>query len=150
MPKKDPQFQSFRKLCAQYGLAATIQRFIVYQTLAAMKNHPTADMIYECLHPEHQTVSRMSVYRILDTFSKHRIIRRLNHPGSVTHYDAFMEPQHHLICVQCGEVWDIDCADGEDFHIPTANIPDGFQILDLTIDFQGLCSCCLAENSFAD
>lgn len=142
MTKDDPQFLAFRELCSHHGLAATIQRFIVFQTLSMMKNHPTADMIYEKLHVENPTVSRMSVYRILETFSRCRIIRRLNHPGSATHYDAFLTPHHHLICVQCGLVLDIDRAKDEHFEIPKANIPEGFKVLDFTIDFQGVCPEC--------
>lgn len=143
MTKDDPRFLQFRDLCSRNGLAATLQRFIVYQTLAEMKNHPTADMIYEQLHPENEKVSRMSVYRILDTFSKCRLIRRLNHPGSATHYDAFMTPHHHLICVQCGSVLDVDRTEDEHFEIPHENIPEGFQVLDFTVDFQGVCSSCV-------
>ncbi|MDO4424365.1 MAG: transcriptional repressor [Planctomycetia bacterium] len=145
MTKDDPQYLEFRELCGQRKLAATVQRFIVYQTLAGMKNHPTADMIYEQLHPENQKVSRMSVYRILDTFSRCRMIRRLNHPGAATHYDAFMTPHHHLICVNCGSVLDVDRSEGEHINISECQIPPGYQILDTTVDIQGICPDCGAE-----
>lgn len=146
MTKSDPRFQKFRELCNQNGFAATVQRFIVFETLSCMHNHPTADMIYETLHPENPSVSRMSVYRILETFARSRMIRRLNHPGSATHYDAFLKPHHHLICVQCGLVLDIDRSEHENFHIPMENIPEGFQVLDATIDFQGICPACAVLN----
>lgn len=142
MTKDDFQYQKFRELCSQKKLAATVQRFIVYQTLAGMKNHPTADMIYERLHPDNQKVSRMSVYRILDTFARRRMIRRLNHPGSATHYDAFMTPHHHLICVSCGSVLDVDRSVGERIDILERRIPPGYQILDTTVDIQGICPEC--------
>ncbi len=147
MTKSDPKFQKFRELCNQNGFAATVQRFVVFETLAGMHNHPTADMIYEMLHPENPSVSRMSVYRILETFARCRMIRRLNHPGSATHYDAFMEPHHHLICVQCGTVLDIPRSKDENFQIPMDNIPEGFEVLDVTIDFQGVCAACAAQNA---
>ncbi len=146
MMKDDSQYRKFRELCSQRKLAATVQRFIVYQTLVGMKNHPTADMIYEQLHPDNQKVSRMSVYRILDTFARRRMIRRLNHPGSATHYDAFMTPHHHLICVNCGYVLDVERSAGERIDISECRIPAGYQILDTTVDIQGICPKCAAGD----
>ena len=75
MTKNDPEFIAFRELCNRHGLAATIQRFIVYQTLCQMHNHPTPDMIFERLHPTCASVSRMSVYRILEQFSRCRKVK---------------------------------------------------------------------------
>ncbi len=140
--KNNSQFQDFKQMCVQHHMAATVQRFVVYETLRMMENHPTADMIYEKLHAEYPKVSRMSVYRILDSFAQRRIIRRLNHPGSATHYDAFMHPHHHLICVKCGLVHDVELTNGESCMIPRENIPMGFRVLDYTIDFQGICPTC--------
>ncbi|MBR0192414.1 MAG: transcriptional repressor [Thermoguttaceae bacterium] len=145
MTKNDPEFIAFRELCNRHGLAATIQRFIVYQTLCQMHNHPTPDMIFERLHPTCSSVSRMSVYRILEQFSRSRIIRRLNHPGSSMRYDAFMHPHHHLICVDCGAVYDIPCQEDEQITLPPESVPDGAIVLDYTLDFQGLCRRCAAK-----
>ena len=145
MTKNDPEFIAFRELCNRHGLAATIQRFIVYQTLCQMHNHPTPDMIFERLHPTCASVSRMSVYRILEQFSRSRIIRRLNHPGSSMRYDAFMHPHHHLICVDCGAVYDIPCREDEQITLPPESVPDGAIVLDYTLDFQGLCRRCAAK-----
>ncbi|MBQ6106594.1 MAG: transcriptional repressor [Thermoguttaceae bacterium] len=146
MTKNDPEFIAFRELCNQHGLAATVQRFLVYQTLREMHNHPTPDMIFERLHPACERVSRMSVYRILEQLSRCRIIRRLNHPGSSMRYDAFMYPHHHLICVDCGAVYDIPCGEEVPFTLPSEYVPDGAIVLDYTIDFQGLCRKCAAES----
>ncbi len=140
--KNSSQFQDFKRMCTQRRIATTVQRFAVYKTLKTMENHPTADMIYEKLHVEYPKISRMSVYRILDSFAQRRIIRRLNHPGSATHYDAFMFPHHHLICVKCGLVLDIKLTSNENCAIPRENIPAGFQVLDYTVDFQGICPSC--------
>ncbi|MDO4628833.1 MAG: transcriptional repressor [Planctomycetia bacterium] len=146
MTKSNPQFQDFKQMCVQHHLAATVQRFAVYETLRMMLNHPTADMIYEKLHAEYPKVSRMSVYRILDSFAQRRIIRRLNHPGSATHYDVFMHPHHHLICIKCGTVYDIEPSCAENCVIPHDNIPEGFQVLDFTVDFQGICPDCMKSE----
>ena len=146
MTKNDPEFIAFRELCNRHGLAATVQRFIVYQTLCQMHNHPTPDMIFERLHPTCASVSRMSVYRILEQFSRCRIIRRLNHPGSSMRYDAFMRPHHHLICVDCGAVYDIPCREDEQITLPPESVPDGAIVLDYTLDFQGLCRMCAAKS----
>ena len=48
----------------------TIQRDIVLSAVNALRNHPTADEIYEHIHSSHPTVSRATVYRNLSDLSE--------------------------------------------------------------------------------
>ncbi|MDO4569089.1 MAG: Fur family transcriptional regulator [Planctomycetia bacterium] len=145
MPKRDPFFQTFRKRCNSLGLAATRQRFLVYQCLSHSYDHPTADMVYERVLVDSPHISRMSVYRILESFAFHRMIRKVNHPGSAAHFDAFLTPHHHIICVECGVVVDVPL---EAFAITLRpeQIPAGINIESTTGDFQGLCSACAQKR----
>ena len=150
MPKHDPNFAKFRDTCRSYGLAVTVQRFLVYRALAASKEHPTADTVYENLHPEFPHLSRMSVYRILESFALSGMIRRVSHPGAVTRYDAFLFPHHHVVCVVCGQVVDIP-SEEDDLPFLTerlpARLPEGFQVIQCTADIQGVCRECSEKNS---
>ncbi|MCR5164926.1 MAG: hypothetical protein K6C40_12970, partial [Thermoguttaceae bacterium] len=58
---------------------------------------------------------------------------------------AFMHPHHHLICVDCGAVYDIPCREDEQITLPPESVPDGAIVLDYTLDFQGLCRRCAAK-----
>ena len=52
------------------------QRELIYQALRDTKEHPTADMIYQALRPEHPTLSLGTVYRNLNVLSSDgRIVR---------------------------------------------------------------------------
>ena len=138
---RDALYYEFREKCQEYGLAVTKQRHLVYRVLSQSKKHPTADQIYEKILEQFPKISRMSVYRILETFAACRMIRRVNHPGYATRYDMFYIPHHHLICTHCGMVQDIDPVPAN-FKVELRKVPEGFQIQDYCIDFQGLCADC--------
>lgn len=133
--------QDFCAQCHEHGLAVTRQRCSVFHVLLESREHPTADGVYELVRSEHPGISRMSVYRILETFAHERMIRKVNHPGPATRYDAFKVPHHHLVCVHCGQIIDIDRVP-EDFQIPLRHVPAGFRIHDFCVDFQGVCAEC--------
>lgn len=141
MPFRLAALQRFRDRCKGRGLAVTKQRAIVYKALLYSTEHPTADRVYELVREEYPGISRMSVYRILEALAFCHMIRRVNHPGAATRYDAFVKPHHHLICVKCGLVVDIDPVD-ESFSLELKQVPDGFRVLDYCVDFQGLCAAC--------
>ncbi|MDO4575767.1 MAG: transcriptional repressor [Planctomycetia bacterium] len=134
--------EQFYTRCRMYGLAVTKQRTQVYKILLYSTEHPTADRVYEQAREEFPGMSRMSVYRILETLASCHMIRKVNHPGAATRYDAFVKPHHHLICVKCGLVVDIDPVD-KDFSLELKQIPEGFRVLDYCVDFQGLCAACV-------
>lgn len=88
-------------------------------------------------------MSRTSVYRTLDTFSRHGLIKRLVHPGTAVRYDGNTQMHYHFYCLDCGAVFDI---------FPTKPVPEfwkdvegmvgGFVVEDCSIVFTGSCASC--------
>ena len=132
---------SFEQECRARGLAVTVQRRTVFEELAGRLDHPTADPVYEAVHPRLPSLSRTTVYRVLDTLVETGFARKVHHPDAVVRFDPTTGRHHHLVCESCGNLVDL-----EDAVVPRVAIPDakgtGFRIRDYSVSFNGLCSSC--------
>lgn len=137
------EMENFCNRCKSLGLAVTVQRRAVYQILLDSLEHPSADKIYEELITQYPNISRTSVYRILDTFARYGIIRKVDHPGAATRYDAYVFPHHHAVCVSCGEIIDVPFSSGDDEALRRVQRQmNDFIIRDYMVTFQGICHVC--------
>lgn len=118
----------------------TVQRRVILEELVHRKDHPTADQVYDSVRDRLAGLSRTTVYRVLDTFVKVGAIQKVLHPNAVARFDPIREQHHHLICAECGELFDLDAEAVPDLSLPA--LQDGFLIDDYTINFSGTCSGC--------
>lgn len=127
--------------CREQGLALTVQRRIILETLAARTDHPTADHIYDAVKGRIRGVSRTTVYRVLETFVRHGIVARVSNPQAKARFDADTDRHHHLICIDCATV--MDCQDERlnGIEIP-AEVQAGFEVRDFSLAITGLCESC--------
>lgn len=123
----------------------TIQREIILQAVRQLKNHPTADNVYDAVALVHPTVSRGTVYRNLKQLSEEGILQRVPVPGGAERFDYQTHQHYHLKCLKCGGVFDVDLQSLPALDTFTPNNSD-FQIIGFDIMFKGFCSCC-TQNS---
>ena len=132
---------SFEGECRRRGFAVTVQRRTVFEELAGRRDHPSADMVYESVHRRLPSLSRTTVYRVLETLVETGFARKVHHPDAVVRFDPSTGRHHHLVCEGCGELVDLD-----DSVVPPVPIPNakgtGFRIRDYSVSFNGLCSSC--------
>ena len=119
----------------------TAQRRAVLESLVARKDHPTADQLFAEVRVRLPDISRTTVYRVLETLVRVGAVQKVSHLGSSVRYDAFNEPHHHLVCMRCERLLDVvdPALDG---LRPPAQLPPGFEILDYSVHFRGVCSNC--------
>ncbi len=143
----DEEITKFCQLCRKLGLAVTVQRRAIFEALMGSTDHPSADGIYDKIVQKYPNISRTSVYRILDTFSRMGIVRKVDHPGSAAMYDAYLRPHHHAVCISCETVIDVPFSpeDRESLERVHRNM-DGFEIRGLMVTFQGICNDCLRRT----
>ena len=142
MPRRRPaQLVEIQTLCRQHGLPVTAQRRAVLEALVAREDHPTADQLFEVVRMRLPDISRTTVYRVLETLVRVGAVQRVSHLGSAVRYDAFTEPHHHLVCVRCERLLDVVDPALDGLH-PPAQLPPGFEILDYSVHFRGVCSNC--------
>ena len=137
----DSKQRELESTCKKHGLALTIQRRAIMETLVSRKDHPTADQVYEAVSSRMKGVSRTTVYRVLDTLVSIGIAKKVSNPQSKARFDADMTRHHHLTCQGCSQV--LDLFDGNLNNLqPPSGIENEFKILDYSITFTGLCATC--------
>lgn len=124
------------------GLRATVQRVAVLEFLAHHP-HADADMIFRELHPSFSTLSLQSVHLIVQDLSGKGIIRRVSLPDSASaRYETRIEDNHHhMQCVSCGRIEDVDCVVGQAPCLDPSHGHD-MRILEASVVFRAVCREC--------
>jgi len=125
----------------QHGLQVTAQRMAV---LRAVSSHPhaTADDLIEDVRAVIGSISRQAVYDTLGVLAEKNLVRRIQPAGSAARYeDRVDDNHHHLICRDCGKMYDIDCAVGLKPCL-TAKNDHGFEIDEAEVIYWGRCPSC--------
>lgn len=123
------------------GLPVTSQRRAVFEAILDRADHPTAEQLYRVVRRQLPQISRMTVHRILGTFAALGLVARTCHPGSAARFDPKLHQHHHLVCLRCGRIIDLEDARLNDIPWPKVS-PKEFQIEDYNIDFRGRCAQC--------
>lgn len=124
------------------GLRATTQRVKV---LDFLNHHPHADaeVILQAVRPSLPTISIQAVHLIVHDLAAKGLIRRISTPDSASaRYETRIEDNHHHIqCIKCGRIEDVDCLIG---HAPCMepNNTHGMRIIEASIIFRGFCHEC--------
>ena len=119
----------------------TIQRQLVLQTVREMRNHPTAEEIYERLTKEHPHISKATIYRNLGMLADNGEIQRVSHLNAADRFDFELKPHYHFRCTGCGCVYDIDLPYMQNLLEEVPN-EEGFILEGYEITFTGLCKNC--------
>jgi len=137
-------FDDSTHLLRHHGLQVTAQRLAV---LAAVSDRPhgTANEIADVVRSEIGTISRQSVYNVLEVLVDAGLVRRIQPAGSPARYeDRTGDNHHHLICRGCGRMVDVDCAVGVAPCLTAAD-DAGFEIDEAEVIYWGRCPGCLAQ-----
>ena len=119
----------------------TVQKNMIYAALCEMKNHPTALEVYEHVRAAHPSISKATVYRVLNRMAEQGTILRIPVAEGAQHYDHQTHPHYHVCCDVCGRMDDVEMP-------PLGDLCDavkerhGYQLTDYTVLFRGRCGDC--------
>ncbi|HVZ79839.1 MAG TPA: transcriptional repressor [bacterium] len=139
------KLQRFEELCREQGLPLTSQRQVILETLAGRVDHPTADQVFEAVEGRLPGLSRTTVYRVLETLVRLGIVHKASHLGSAARYDPNTERHHHLTCLQCHKVVDLEEDRVRELRLPPAS-GKGFEVVDYSVHFKGYCPDCAGKR----
>lgn len=124
------------------------QREIIYEVLKNDMTHPNVDTIYMNVKKIIPDISLGTVYRNLNLLADQNKIHRLDIGDGVIHFDAKIEPHHHLICDDCGTIKDLIIDESYlDFLIEQVQQKCDDHISEADIIFHGTCQDCLKKKS---
>ena len=106
--------------CRGVGLNVTPQRLSVFKAMMNDKSHPNPETIYKRIKEENPTISFATVYKTLETFEQKGIIKLVTPLHNTVRYDSMLQQHHHIVCVQCKKV--IDLEDEDLNHLATIDL----------------------------
>ena len=86
----------------------TPQRLAIIKALLASAEHPRADAIYARVRKEHPHISLATVHRTLETLCDIGEARKVTMLHDSARYDGNVMPHHHVVCVKCRRIRDIE------------------------------------------
>lgn len=123
----------------------TIQCALVLEAVNELKNHATADEIYEKISQTHATVSRGTVYRNLQRLCEEGQIRKREIPDGADRFDHLCTNHYHVQCIRCGRVFDVETDYMTGLEKSVTNTR-GFVFTDHNLVFRGICPDCRQES----
>ena len=119
----------------------TVQCTLVLNAVNELKNHPTADEVYNLIAKEHPSVSRATVYRNLNKLAEEGQLARRVIPGGADRFDYRTDDHYHVRCLKCDRVSDVDMKRLGDLE-KQINDAHGFEINSHDVVFTGICPDC--------
>ena len=128
----------------QNGLKITPQRRVILDLLVQDDSHPTADEVFQRVLSVMPDVSRTTVYntlRELIAMGELAEVQGLSEGG--LRYDTDTSDHHHLYCVRCHTLIDIE-HDFGGLALPPEE-SSGYQIVRQQVTFYGICPDCQTD-----
>lgn len=122
----------------------TPQRLAILQTLAASRNHPSVEQIYEKVRGDFPTTSIATVYKTISLLKGMGELIEFSFGDGSNHYDGRdPSPHPHFICQACRRIEDIDIPELASLSHQLADRGD-YQITAFHINAWGICPDCQA------
>ena len=127
----------------------TVQKDAIYAALCSLANHPTADMIYETVHEKYPSISKTTVYRVLNQMTDTGKVMKVRISDGADHFDHQSHEHLHIRCKCCGKVADVQAPE---LGLLTDRVTDakGFKVEDFYIQFNGICPECALKGGERD
>ena len=136
--------ETFIKECKNRGLNVTFPRMAIYKILLQYQGHPCAEDIYKEVQKDHPNISLATVYKTLEMLADNDLISKVTPLHDIVRYDFNKDFHHHLVCIKCKKILDIENSSLNNLPIPK-DIEKGFKIINYQVQFDGICKQC--QNS---
>ncbi len=135
------RLSDFVSRCRKQGIPVTPQRLAVIEALLASEKHPSSDEICTAVRRRQPHISLATVHRILEQFCEVGEARKVTRLHNVARYDGYVEPHHHVVCVECRRVHDVEIPDADKLLEGAASLGP-FSLLRISVEIEALCREC--------
>lgn len=137
--KNKPLLNEIKEILKSKGVKPSYQRIMVYNYMKNHINHPSVDTIFKAISGSIPTLSKTTIYNILNLFAKKRIVDALTIDKNEVKYDFIINPHAHFMCKICGKIYDIHLKS----DLCLKDFVEGNKVEDAHVEFKGVCKECL-------
>jgi len=139
--KKTERQEALRKQLRAQGAQLTAQRVAVFEYLAGVDHHPTAEDVFFAVKRKLPRISLATVYKNLEALVICEAVSKLSYGDAAARYDIRTDHHYHTRCLDCGKVGDLDALEGTAAlkHIKPQG---GFAVKDYRLELIGYCRDC--------
>ena len=122
-----------------FDLKSTNQRIAIYAAILPMKNHPSAELVWEKIKKNYPTITLATVYNTLETFAKSGLINKISSSNGKLRFDPNTTQHNHIYCENTNDVYDFYDAELESIlsdFIKSKQI-DNFELKDFKLLVKG-------------
>jgi Fur family peroxide stress response transcriptional regulator len=123
-------------------LVPTIQRIAVLRFLDESHSHPTAEEIYNGVKDAIPSLTRATVYNVLNALKRVKAIQEVIINREIARYDGNANPHLHFLCRSCENLYDIDLA----CVLRPGDVLCGHRVEAVQIYLYGICVQCVSSN----
>ena len=146
MSDPEVRFQQLADKVRRRGGRLTPQRVAILRILAASKDHPSVEQIYEQIQADFPTTGIATVYKTVALLKEMDEGLELGFADGSRRYDGNRPYSHpHLICTECGEIRDLDVPDLDEI-VTRVSRELGCDIQSHRVDLYGICRKCRARG----
>ena len=98
--------------------------------------------ILQVLEKKKLQVNKTTVYRELDFLGENNIVQEVEFGDKKKRYEISDKHHHHVVCVQCKRVEDVDLEKDLDMEERKIAKQKGYKIINHSLEFFGLCAKC--------
>lgn len=129
------------------GQRMTAQRRLLLDIIRSANEHLDADGLYRQAKERDPRISLSTVYRNLSLLKDVGLIAERRLGEGHHHYEINVAPHHHhLVCVECGEVFEFESQFTEKMKAAVEEASQ-YAITNIEINMQGHCRDCLEKSS---
>ncbi|MDZ7859215.1 MAG: transcriptional repressor [Candidatus Krumholzibacteriota bacterium] len=129
-------------------VSLTPQRLAIIEFLEGNESHPTVDEIYTNVKSLYPTISKATVYSVLELLSDLGVIKELSiRKRGEACFDPSTVLHHHFHCRKCDTVIDIDVDSYDESTILDTVDSLGHKVEDIQLYIYGICRDCIDKNT---
>jgi len=118
----------------EHEVQPTPQRIAVAEFVLTTDTHPSADEVWAKVRDRCPTLSRATVYNTLHLFAEKGLLRTQPLREGVAAFDPHVEPHHHFIDEESGEILDVPW---DAIRVAGEEALTDFEIRDVQVIFRG-------------
>ena len=131
--------KTFKEIFQEKKISPSYTRTRIYAFLEANNEHPTVDQIYKELKDELPTLSKTTVYNVLNLFIEKEMVKLVNMNATESRYELYNHEHSHFKCDVCGTIYDIPKIH-TNYQISEL---EGFSVKEDQVNLTGVCPNCL-------